>query len=179
MFVTPRRLRGVVCILFAALVFSGAVFLFLYFRSHEGEQSGRSERSSVILEIKDSQTGRVYGKWPLEEGREFAVEFIHSVNQSPVRETFGIEGRKIRPLSVRFFSFGAGMQSDLEEGLTLSRDGDAMVITGFNASYGELNYIVGTVSDHLLFLGGGVYSLRELCGRNAHISIYLKKKGRR
>ena len=68
------------------------------------------------------------------------------------------------------------MQSDLEEGLTLSRDEDAMVITGFNASYRELNYIVGTVSDHLLILNGDVYSLRELCGRNAHISIYFKGK---
>jgi hypothetical protein len=110
----------------------------------------------------------------MEEGGEFAVEFIHSVNQSPVRDTFGVEGVLIRPRSVRFFSFGAGMQTDLEEGQTLTRDGDAMVISGFKSSFRELNYIVGTVSDHLLFVNGETVSLRDLCGRNAHITISIK-----
>jgi len=159
---TPRRLFWVIiCVFLAVLVFSGTVFLF-------------TRTSSPVLKIMDARTGRVFGKWPLEENREFAVEFIHSVNQSPVRETFRVEGKTIRPFSVRFFSFGAGMQSDLHEGLTLSRDGEAMIITGFEASYRELNYTVGTVSDHLLYLNGDVYSLRELCGRNAHINIRIE-----
>ena len=134
----------------------------------------------MSLEIRDAHSGRVYGKWPLngEEDsagkREFSIEFVHSVNQSPVRETFLVEGRKIRPLSVRFSSFGAGMQSDLEEGQVLSRDGDALVITGFNMSFNELNYIVGTVSDHLLLIDNKTISLRELCGRNAQITIRVK-----
>jgi hypothetical protein len=75
------------------------------------------------------------------------------------------------PQKASFSSFGAGMQSDLEEGQTLTRNGDNLVITGFTASYRELNYIVGTVSDHLLFVNGETVSLRELCGQNAHIII--------
>jgi hypothetical protein len=126
------------------------------------------------LEIGDSASRRVYGRWPLEEAGEFAVEFIHSVNQSPVRETFGVEGGMIRPISARFYAFGAGMETGLEEGRTLGRDGDALVITGFAASYRELNYIVGTVSDHLLYINGEAVSLRDLCGRNAHITIRVK-----
>ena len=80
----------------------------------------------------------------------------------------------IRPLSVRFSSFGAGMQSDLEKGQTMTRDGDAIIVSGFDHSYRELNYIVGTVSDHLLYINGETISLRELCGRNAHIAIHVK-----
>ena len=127
-----------------------------------------------VLEIKGAVSGRVYGKWPLEEAGEFAIEFIHSVNQSPVRESFAAEGGIIRPQAVRFSSFGAGMQSDLEEGMNLSRDGDAMIITGFKTSFKELNYIVGTVSDHLLYINGETVSLRDLCGKNAHIKVLLK-----
>ena len=164
-----RRWSGIVLNLtLAALVISGAVIYVVHFKS-------------PALEIRDSVSGRVYGKWPLDESGEFALEFVHSVHQSPVRETFGIEGRTIhkpglwiRPLSVRFFSFGAGMQSDLQEGQTLSRDGNALLISGFNTSYRELNYIVGTVSDHLLFISGETVSLRNLCGKNAHITLRIK-----
>ena len=126
------------------------------------------------LEIRDAVSGRVYRRWPLEDGGEFAIEFVHSVNQSPVRETFAVRGAEIRPVAVRFASFGAGMHSDLEAGQTMSRDGDALVITGFSRSFRELNYIVGTVSDHLLYIKGEMVSLRELCGRNAHITIRTK-----
>ena len=148
----------------AALVFTGAVF----YAACVTKQNGQ------ILEIRDSASGKVYGKLPLSKGGEFAIEFVHSVHQSPVRESFKNEDGLIKTDSVRFFSFGAGMQSDLEEGQSMIRDGDALLVTGFNSSYRELNYIVGTVSDHLLLINGEVFSLRELCGRNAHISIRIR-----
>jgi len=126
------------------------------------------------LEIRDAVSNRLYGKWPLEESGEFAIEFIHSVHQSPVRESFKSDDGVIQPLAVRFSSFGAGMLSDVGESKKLSRDGDALVITGFDTSFRELNYIVGTVSDHLLFINRETVSLRDLCGRNAHITIRVR-----
>ncbi|GHV49896.1 hypothetical protein AGMMS49579_02620 [Spirochaetia bacterium] len=88
-----------------------------------------------------------------EIGDEFAVEFIHSVNQTPVRDTFRIEGRRIKPVSTLFYNFGAGMQTDLSEGQLLTRRSNALVISGFTQSFNELNFIVGTVSDHTFFRG--------------------------
>jgi hypothetical protein len=137
-------------------------------------QSYRAKQTGPVLEIRDAGSGKIYGSWPLEENGEFAIEFIHSVNKSPVREFFGAENGMIRVKAVRFYSFGAGMQSDLEGDLTLSRDGDAMVISGYKTSFKELNYIVGTVSDHLLFIDDKLVSLKDLCGKNAHINIYVK-----
>lgn len=167
MSVTPRRLsRTTVYVLLTALVITGAVFIFLHYRG--GLNPGQ------FLEIRDAYTKKLYGKWPLEKNGEFAVEFIHSVHLSSVRESFIIEDGSIRPFKVRFSSFGAGMLSDLGEGETLSRDGEALVITGFKTSFRELRYIVGTVSDHLLFINGDTISLRELCGRNAHITIGVR-----
>ena len=130
--------------------------------------------TKTILEISDTNSGRIYGRWPLEEGEEFAIEFIHSVNQSPVRETFRAEGNEIMPRALRFSSYGAGMPTDLLEGQTMIYEGDSIVITGFSTSYRELNYIVGTVSDHLLFINDKTISLRDLCGRNAHITMRVK-----
>jgi hypothetical protein len=154
-------------LILAALVVSGAAFYVV----HRGKSS---EAGKSLLVIKDQDSGKVYGKWPLEEGGEFAVEFVHSVNKTPVRDFFRNEGGMIAPFATRFYSLGAGMQSVLEEGQTLSRDGDALVITGFTVSYRELYYIVGTVSDHLLEINGETVSLRDLCGRNAHITLRIE-----
>ena len=160
------RWYGIVLnMILAALVISGAVFYAAFFQGRSGE--------SRVLEMRDAASGKLYGKWPLKGGEEFALEFIHSVHQSPVREIFTIEGSMICPVAARFSAFGAGMQSDLEEGQILSRDGDVLVITGFNSAFTELRYIVGTVSDHLLFIMGETVSLSALCGKNAHIVLRI------
>jgi len=151
-------------LIIAFVFFAAITILFLL--------TGKS--GSKAIEITNTDTGKAYFRANVEDGGEFAVEFIHSVNNSPVRETFKVEGKLIRPASVRFFSFGAGMQTELEEGMSMARDGNAMVITGFSRAYSELNYIVGTVSDHLLMLNGQTISLRELCGKNAHVTIRVK-----
>ena len=152
-------------IILAALVISGAAFYNAYFRDRPGE--------GQFLEIRDDASGKVIKKFSMQEGEEFAIEFIHSVHQSPVRESFIIEDKVIRPISARFYSLGAGIQSDLDGDQVMSRDGDALLITGFNSSFRELNYIVGTVSDHLLIIGDETISLRDLCGKNAHIVIRI------
>ena len=165
----PRLWYGIVFnLLLAALVITGAALYTVHNRNSPGKGKSRA------LEIRNSASGRIYGKWPLEDAGEFSVEFIHSVNQSPIQETFKAEGRAIRPVSVRFLSYGAGVQSDLDQNQVLIRDGDAMVITGTFPLSGELNYIVGTVSDHLLRINGETLSLRELCGRNAHITLSIR-----
>ena len=146
---------------------------------HPGAEKYYREIGALnYMEVRDTVSGKVYGSWPL-NGGEFSVEFVHSVNQSPVRETFCAAGKEIGLNSVRFFSFGAGMQSDLEEGQTMSRDGDALVISGINRSFTELNYIVGTESDHRLFIDGETVSLTGLAsaksrGKNAHITLRIQ-----
>ena len=138
-----------------------------------GERQLKSENFST-LEIADSDSGKIYGRRFIENNKEFAIEYTHSVNNSTVHEIFRIDGKKIYSCAVRFYSFGAGMQTELEEGQQIVRDGDALIITGLNKSYTELNYIVGTVSDHLLLVNGERLSLRNLCGRNAHVTLRVR-----
>ena len=131
-------------------------------------------KGSGVLEIQDSVSGKVYSRYPLGKDSDFSIEFIHSVNMSPVMDTFKAEGKQISLIASRFFTYGAGMPAELEEGLTLEHHDGALVITGYNRKFNELNYIVGTVSDHLLFINGKTISLRDLCGRNAHVRIKVK-----
>ncbi|MBQ3592233.1 MAG: DUF1850 domain-containing protein [Clostridia bacterium] len=108
------------------------------------------------------------------DGTEFLVEFTHSVNLSPVIDTFRAENGEIRAVKAKFYAFGAGMPTELNPGesFAFTEDG-AMEITGITTVYDSLNYIVGTVYDYYLTIGGETVNLRELCGRNAHVEILL------
>jgi hypothetical protein len=151
------------------IFFCFSLFSFLFFLLF---CRGSFEKTSA-LEIRDAITGGLLGTWPLDEYGEFAIEFIHSVNMSPVLETFQLEDGNIRLKTVRFYSFGAGIGGDLDKGQKLSRDGDAMIISGFSDSFKELNLIIG--ADHVLFINNEAISLRELTGKsgaeNVHITI--------
>ena len=126
--------------------------------------------SCEYLVLYDSDTGKVHITEKAEEGMMFSVEFIHSVNQTPLRDTYIIENGEIRAHSTLYRSFGAGVQTALEgdQKMTFDEEGN-MIITGFDITYDPLRYIVGTVSDHILTLGDEEISLRNMCGRNAKV----------
>ena len=122
----------------------------------------------LVMYVDDTNARYITQK--AEEGLMFSVEFIHSVNQTPLKDTYIIENEQIRAYSTTYRSFGAGVQTALEEGQTMTYDDDGnMVITGFDITYDPLRYIVGTVSDHILTIDGKEISLRDLCGRNAKV----------
>ena len=126
--------------------------------------------SSEYLVLYNSDTGLRHITEKAEDGLMFSVEFVHSVNQTPVKDTYIIENGQIIAYSTTYRSFGAGVQTALQEGQTMTYDENGnMVITGFDITYDPLRYIVGTVSDHILTIDGKEISLRDMCGRNAKV----------
>ena len=126
--------------------------------------------STDYLVLYDSDTGKTHITVKAEEGMMFSVEFIHSVNQTPLKDTYIIENKEIRAYSTLYRSFGAGVQTALEGDQKMTYDNEGnMIITGFDITYDPLRYVVGTVSDHILTLDGEEISLRDTCGRNARV----------
>lgn len=126
--------------------------------------------SAEYLVLYNADTGERYIAEKAEEGMMFSVEFIHSVNKTPVKDTFIIENGEIRAYSTTYRSFGAGVQTALEGGQKMTYDEQGnMIITGFDITYDPLRYCVGTVSDHILTLGGEEISLRNMCGRSERV----------
>lgn len=131
---------------------------------------------SPALVLKDADTGQVFARWQVKEGSEFSLEFIHSVNQSPILDVFAVEGDQFRAVKTLYSSLGAGVESELSPGESLSYDKEGrMVITGFSQRFKQLNLIVGTVSDHTLTIQGEKLSLRELCGKNTAVTFEIRK----
>lgn len=122
------------------------------------------------LVLYDADTGKIYAEYPAKEGDRFSVEFIHSVNKSPVRDIYEIrENGDIYVISTEYYGFGAGVQTELEEGETLVYRDGAMIVENINKKIPYLAYFVGTVSDHILRIEEKEIGLRELCGKNANV----------
>ena len=129
------------------------------------------------LVVRYTDTNRVIARFATSENTEFSIEFVHSVNQTPVRDVFTVSGKDIVPTATYFFAFGAGMQTALEAGQKLHHHPDgSLSITGFTQRFPQLNYIVGTVSDHILTVNGMRISLRELCGSNAAVTFTVEER---
>lgn len=133
--------------------------------------------SSPCLILKNGDTGEVIGSFAVKDGDEFSITFIHSVNKSPVTDVYQIRKSKIYVDRTIYYAFGAGVQTEIEEGqiLEYGRDG-AMIVKGFNRLIDPLSYIVGTVSDHTLEIHGKKISLRELCGRNTTVQFTIGQR---
>ena len=126
------------------------------------------------LVLSDQISGRVYARLPLEEGEEFSVTFRHSVNKSDVTEIYERRGREIWLTGCVYYGFGAGVAEELDPSWTLETgEAGEMILGNIEMRMDDLTYIVGTVYDHILEIGGERIVLNELCGKNAkvHFSI--------
>ena len=136
----------------------------------------RPGRGTLILE--DPQSKTKYAEYKMTGGDIFSIEFIHSVNKSPVIDYFEIRNDGIYGIKTVYYGFGAGVPTELEEGQTLTYGEDgSMIISGFNVKLDPLIYRVGTVSDHILTLPDGQkISLRDLCGRSSRVSFRFESR---
>ena len=131
---------------------------------------------SGCLVLSSVKTGEVYARYPVHASDTFSIGFVHSVNKSPVTDYYEIRPDGIYVVKTVYYGFGAGVQTELEEGQKLEYGDDgSMIITGFDKRIDDLVYFVGTVSDHTLTLEDGTeISLRTLCGRNAKVRFSLE-----
>jgi hypothetical protein len=135
--------------------------------------------STPCLLLRNGDSGKLIAAFPVEDGIEFSITFIHSVNNSPVTDMYKIQNGKIYVVKTIYYSFGAGVQTEIEESQSLEYGEDgSMIVSGFDLNMDNLSYIVGTVSDHILKINENTISLRELCGRNTIVkfSIGLRLK---
>ena len=148
----------------AAIVIVAAVAVILWILP-------RGER----LVLSDRDNGRVYARYAVSDGDVFSVTFVHSVNKTPVSDVYEVRNGSMVLTGTVYYSFGAGVPDELTEGETLTiREDGAMVVTGMDQDLNGVVYAVGTVSDHVLEIGGEHISLRDLCGRNAKVSFTVR-----
>lgn len=124
------------------------------------------------LTIRERDSGHLIARYPMGEGDRFSIEFKHSVNLSPVIDIYEIQGGDIYVEETVYYHFGAGVQTELNEGEVLSYGEDgSMIVSNIHQNRNDVQYIVGTKYDHILTVDEQTVNLRQLCGKNAKIRL--------
>ena len=147
----------------AAILVIAAVALFLLPRTGEAG-----------LKLTDRDSGRVIARYALADGESFSITFRHSVNKSDVTEIYQRRGSEIWQTGCIYYGFGAGVAEELDPSWTLETgENGEMILGNIELCMDDLTYVVGTVYDHILTVGGERIVLNELAGRNrkVHFSI--------
>lgn len=128
------------------------------------------------LVLSDEDSGQVYLELPMKDGDEFSVAYTHSVHLTPVIETYEVRDTEIYVVAAKFYTFGAGMQTDYPEGVTYTYDDDgAISLTGYNTMCKDLIYCVSKLYDHTLTYNGQEYSLGNICGKGSLVRFEIKR----
>ena len=140
----------------ASAVFTAFAVLFFIFAART--DTGR------YLHLEDAGSGQLLLRLPVQGEDTFTVSYIHSVNQSPVREIFELSDGRIVLSALEFYTFGAGIPAQLEPGQVLVHlPCGAMRIEGFARETNQpLRYMVGYTSELTLHLRGYETSLASL-----------------
>lgn len=133
-------------------------------------------RTEGCLVIESGETGGVLARYPLKEGGKFSVRFKHSVNQSPVEDFYRIQDGSIMVYQTVYYAFGAGVQTEIGAGETLTRGEDgAMIVSGMDRLIPSLSYNISPVYDHVLNINGEEHSLKEICKEERTISFHYEQ----
>ncbi len=134
-----------------------------------------SELRGDVLVLEDAENGKVYAKYNISKDDVFSVSFIHSVNQSEVIDYYRVdESGKLHLFATKFHSFGAGMPTEFPSYARVETTADGIYVSNLDIVLDDVEYIVGTVFDHILEIQDKKISLREMCGKNSHVIFKVK-----
>lgn len=122
----------------------------------------------VLSRFDSGETLYIY---PAAEGFVFSVEFIHSVNQSPVAEIFQIRGGEIFLYALEFVDFGAGMPTEQE----IIRLPCGTMRIEFDRDATQPNYIVGREAELVLYIGQTRVPLNSLAEAGTVIEFTYRR----
>jgi len=108
-----------------------------------------ADKDGYLL-LSNELTGEIVFRAKVNDGEQFSVSYIHSVNKSPVTEYYRIKDGNIYLTEQRFQAFGAGMETSPAQGQNMRMEEGDIVIDGFSRHIPYLSYFVGRIAEHTL-----------------------------
>ena len=129
---------------------------------------------TYALVLEELPAGETLWAAPLKEGESFQLRYIHSVDLTPVYETFQNNKGVLVLVESRFKTWGAGL-GYMGEGV-LSEEEGWTVIRQMERCLESLPLRVGTVAEHTIIYRKKEIVLKELILPQSLLNIRLRKK---
>ncbi len=116
-----------------------------------------------VLLASDYKTGEYYKSWMTKDGDSFTIEYTHSVQLTPVTETYTIDGYDIILNETTFKSYGAGLPSTTPYKFEIKGKGFRI-------------YDIDEIMDYLVYRTGAERANHKLLYRdNTYEFLYFSK----
>lgn len=105
------------------------------------------------LVVADADSGERLFEVPVDQGDEVTIAYTHSVEKTPIRDVYVVDGSSLRADRSVFHSFGAGLPT---EGVERTEEG--YVVEG-SEIHDRLRVTPGTIAGHELVVDDDRYDL--------------------
>ncbi len=114
-----------------------------------------------VLIIKEDKTGRIIWQHFIESPeKDFAIKYLHSVENTPVWEYFTIEQKQIILTGTEYESYGAGLPFLNNYNYTVADD--KFIINGINRKLENIPLRVSDYAKHTFIFASNEYKLYQL-----------------
>jgi len=132
---------------------------------------------SLTLQVREMHSGDRLYQARVKEGDRFAIEFVHSVERTPVKEVFKIgQDCTIYLVETEYESFGAGLPTMPGEGEESVLEGGKIRITGIRRKIEPFLVAVSPVPGHVLAVGGEETALASLAEPGTGLRIRVVRE---
>ncbi|SIR56583.1 hypothetical protein SAMN05421858_2852 [Haladaptatus litoreus] len=145
------RLSLALCALLLLAVPAGAV-------AGSSAQSG-DEQGDKVLVVADAETGEPILVTPVKNGTQVTLAYTHSVEKTPVRDVYAVDGIELEMTEMRFQSYGAGLPANAD---VTTENG--WFVFDPPGRYAQISVAPGDVANHELRVGDERYDLAALSG---------------
>lgn len=121
--------------LFFLLFFSAAVSMIWY----------AAWKTEILLVIRDGKTGQLLWHAEVKQGEIFTLQWLHSINGTPVIETYTVDGERLVLTAMRFKDYGVGIPTELAPGERIVQQDGFFYVTGMHRVHETLNLSVAQV----------------------------------
>jgi hypothetical protein len=133
----------------------------------------------LTFKVEEMRSGVRLYQAPVKVGDRFALEFVHSVERTPVKEVFRIERySKIYLIETEYESFGAGLPTMPDEGEQSVVEGGKIRITGMRREIEPFLIAVSPIPGHVLTIGGEEVVLASLAKPGTGLRIRVVREPR-
>ncbi|NLB73349.1 MAG: DUF1850 domain-containing protein [Firmicutes bacterium] len=131
----------------------------------------------LTFKVEEMYSGVRLYQAPVKEGDGFVLEFVHSVERTPVKEVFRIErDGKIYLVETEYESFGAGLPTMPDEREESVVEGGKIRITGMRREIEPFLVAVSPVPGHVLTVGGEEVVLASLAKPGTGLRIRVVRE---
>jgi hypothetical protein len=129
----------------------------------------------ITVVLVSDAAGRILAEEPISTGDQVSVRYTHSVEKTPVNETYIVDAEGRLALTFATLeSSGAGLPSDASYEVEQGING-TFIVHYSGRVYDSITYGTGNISRHVVIIGGKEYDIFDKLKENNKFNIVITR----